>query len=360
MFLVQHQASSPAVVAGTPPLPADPRSLNKGLSILAIHVALYVVTLAGAVAPLPIYANAVFAIANGVFIALLFIIAHDAGHGSFVPSRTLNAWIARVAFVPCVHAASLWRVIHNRLHHGRTNLKGVDSVWAPMSTEEYRSASPLRRRLEHIYRGPAGPLIYYYLEFWVHRVLLPLAPEVRSEWKRHLPDSLFAIGGFLITLIATGALGSAFNPERSLWLVLAIGWALPFAVWNYLMAFTIYLNHTHPSIPWFRDEASWRRHHGMQVDTASVVMPIDIAPLFTKVMSHTAHHVRPSVPVYALVQAEAELKTDQHVLEYRLSLSQYRSIYRACKLFDFERMCWTDFSGKPTAWPLAQSSERAR
>jgi len=359
MLRVQYQAPSPAVLQRTPPLPADPRSLSKGLSTFAVHVALYLATLAGAVAPLPLYANVLFAIANGVFIALLFIIGHDAGHGGFVPGRTLNLWIGRIAFVPCVHAASLWRVIHNKLHHARTNLKGVDSVWAPMSMEEYKNASPLRRRLEHIYRGPAGPLIYYYIEFWIHRVLLPLAPEVRCEWKRHLPDSLFVIGGFLITLTAIGALGTGFNPERPLWLVLAIGWVLPFAVWNYLMAFTIYLNHTHPSIPWFRDEASWKKHRGAQADTASVIMPINIAPLYTKVMSHSVHHVRPTVPVYALVQAEAELKAYEHsLLEYRLGLRQYQSIYRACKLFDFDRMCWTDFSGKPTAWPLrfAQSA----
>jgi omega-6 fatty acid desaturase (delta-12 desaturase) len=229
-----------------------------------------------------------------------------------------------------------------------------------MSTDEYGNASRLRRGLERIYRGPLGPLIYYYLEFWIHRVLLPIAPEVRGEWKRHLPDSLFAIGGFLVTVIAIGALGRAFNPERPLWLVLAVGWVLPFAVWNYLMAFTIYLNHTHPSIPWFRDEASWKRHRGVQADTASVVMPIDIAPLYTKVMSHTAHHVRPSVPVYALVQAETELKAHEHnLLEYRLGLKQYRLILRTCKLFDFERMCWTDFKGRPTSWPLRPGLIRA-
>src|SRR5262245_3239353 len=124
MFLVQHQSSSPAALKRTPPLPTDPRSMSKGLSTLAVHVTLYLATLAGAVAPLPIWANVAFAIANGVAIALLFIIGHDAGHGSFVPNRTLNAWISRIAFVPCVHAASLWRAIHNKLHHGRTNLKG--------------------------------------------------------------------------------------------------------------------------------------------------------------------------------------------------------------------------------------------
>lgn len=353
MLRVAHPVPSPAILQRPSHWPSDPRSLRKGFSVLAVHLALYLATLAGAVAPLPMTLNIVFALANGVFIALLFIIAHDAAHGSFVPKRNVNLWIARIAFVPCVHAASLWRVIHNQLHHRRTNLKGVDGVWAPMALDDYMKAPPWRRRLERVYRGPAGPLIYYYIEFWIHRVLLPLAPEVRGEWRRHLPDSLFAVGGFMATLAAIGWAGTSLNPDRPLWLVLTIGWVLPFAVWNYLMAFTIYLNHTHPSIPWFRDEARWKSYRGALADTASVVMPINIAPLYTKVMSHTAHHERPSVPVYALAEAETDLKAQGHgLLEYRLGLRQYRSIYKACKLFDFDRMCWTDFNGHPTAWPL--------
>jgi len=327
----------------------DRRSLKMGLRVLGVHFALYFITLAGALAPLPIAVNGIFAVANGVFIALLFIIGHDGAHGSFVPSGKLNSWIARFAFVPCVHSVSLWRVIHNQRHHRRTNLKGVDGVWAPMSKAEYDATHPLRQWLERIYRGPAGPLIYYYLAFWIHRVLLPLAPEVRREWKRHLPDSLFALAGFALTLAGIGMLGKHLTPDRPFWLVMLVGWAVPFAMWNYLMGFTTYLNHTHPLIPWFKDEAVWSRFKGNLRDTAHVKMPVNIAPLYTKVMAHTAHHVLMTVPVYALPEAQAELKElYSDLIEYRLTLRAYQEIYRACKLFDFERMCWTDFEGVPT------------
>ena len=66
----------------------------------------------------------------------------------------------------------------------------------PMSNAEYEAAAPARRWLERVCRGPFGPLIYYYGAFWVHRMLLPLAPEVRKDWKRHMRDSLFVLGGF--------------------------------------------------------------------------------------------------------------------------------------------------------------------
>src|SRR6185312_5014906 len=334
-------------------LSRDHRSLSKGLRVLGVHSAFYLGTMAGALAPLPVALNIFFGVANGVFIALLFIIGHDAAHGSFVPGRSLNRFIARIAFVPCVHAASLWRVVHNELHHGRTNLKGVDGVWAPMSIEEYRSASLLRRWVERVYRGPAGPLIYYYLEFWIHRVLIPIAPEARKHWKRHLPDSAFALAGFCFTLGCSGLTAKAFVPDRPLWLVLLVGWVLPFAVWNYLMAFTTYLNHTHPLIPWFQDETSWSLQRGVLTDTASVRMPINVAPLYTKVMAHTVHHLQPRVPVYALLDVQAQLKNSYRgLLEYTLAFGEYRAIYKTCKLFDFQAMCWTDFDGIPTAWPL--------
>lgn len=329
---------------------ADRRSVARGVYILATHYALYVVTLVGALAPLPIALNIVSALANGVFIALLFIIGHDGAHGSLVPGHKLNLWFARFAFVPCVHSVSLWRVIHNKLHHGYTNLKGKDGVWAPMSKAEYDGAHPVRRCLERVYRGPFGPLIYYYGAFWIHRVLLPLAPEVRGQWKRHLPDSLFVLGAFALTLTFVLVAGKTLLPERPIWLVLLIGWAVPFAVWNYLMAFTTYLNHTHPSILWFEDETSWSRYKGNLMDTANVLMPVNLVPLYTKVMAHPAHHRQMNVPVYALPEAQEELnETVGKQIEYVLTPSEYRRIYRACKLFDFDRMCWTDFHGVPTS-----------
>lgn len=325
------------------------RSYRQGISLLVTHYGLYCVTLVGALAPLPVYLNIPFGIANGIFIALLFIIGHDAAHASLVPGQRLNYWLARLAFIPCVHSLSLWRAVHNGLHHWRTNLKGVDSVWVPMSKSEYDHAHPLRRWLERIYRGPFGPIVYYYFQFWIHRILLPLAPEVRSQWKRHLPDSLFVLAAFTATLAVILMAGKSLVPERPLWSTFVIGWVLPFSVWNYLMGFTTYLNHTHPSIPWFDDEETWMSDRHKFPDTAFVRMPFNLVPLYTKVMAHPAHHRRPNVPVYALMDAQAELKESRgDCVEYTLTIENYRTVYRACKLFDFDRMCWTDFNGTPT------------
>ena len=67
----------------------------------------------------------------------LFLIGHDACHGSFFKSPLLNDIFGRVAFLPSMTAFSLWDVGHNVAHHGFNNLKGRDQVWAPFSKEEF-------------------------------------------------------------------------------------------------------------------------------------------------------------------------------------------------------------------------------
>jgi omega-6 fatty acid desaturase (delta-12 desaturase) len=330
------------------------KSLRRGLSILGIHYALYLATIVGAVAPLPIWLNLVFAVANGALIGLIFLIGHDTGHASFVPGRRWNLWLTRIAFTPCLHSRSLWDTVHNRIHHSYANLKGYDYVWAPMSKAEFDSASWSRRTLERFYRGPLGPLAYYLVEFWLKKLILPLAPEMRGEWKKHLPDTLYVLGvGFgMVALI--GVLGHMLAPERPLWLVMLVGWVVPFAVWNYLMALSIFLQHNHPLVPWFADRNEWTFYGGNIRGAAHVDLPFDFLPLFKWVMLHNAHHALPSVPIYKLPEAQAKLieAYGEDIVRYKFTIGAYRAVYRACKLFDYERKQWTDFSGNPTAVPI--------
>ena len=326
------------------------RSLAHGLTIFALYSTLYALTLIGAVAPIPLATNLLFAVLNGVFIAMLFIIGHDCCHGALVPARKLNLWLGRLAFIPIGHSVSLWRFAHNGMHHRRNNLSGVDPVWVPMSVSDYRNASAPRRLLERIYRSAFGPLVYYYSAIWLTWMLLPVTPMALRRWKQHLPDTLFVLTGFAALVAGIGALGSLLAPARPLWLELALGWALPFVVWNYLGAISFYLNHTHPNIPWFNDVDDWTRFGGDVRGTAYVKMPIDLLPLYSAAMAHPAHHANPETPAYELPERQATLSA-RHAAEttqYTFGIGEYLRIVRTCKLFDYERMCWTDFSGNPT------------
>jgi omega-6 fatty acid desaturase (delta-12 desaturase) len=329
---------------------ADRRSLAKGLSIFAIYSVLYAATLIDAVAPFPILINIGAAIGNGICIAMLFIVGHDCCHNALVPGRRWNLWLGRLAFIPVVHSVSLWRVAHNQHHHGRTNLKGVDPVWAPMSLVEYRASSPARQWFERALRSAWGPLFYYYVDIWLPLLVLPLSADARIAWKKHLPDTLFVLAGFMATIAAIVAVGQFVAPERPVWLTLLLGWVIPFAAWSYLAGLTVYLNHTHPEIPWFNDETVWTNYNASVLGTAHVKLPIDIFPLYSDVMHHPAHHTHVATPVYELPTEQAALKArvGGDSKEYLLTLAEYRKIVSSCKLFDFERMCWTDFDGNPT------------
>jgi omega-6 fatty acid desaturase (delta-12 desaturase) len=330
------------------------KTLSRGLSIIAIHYLFYLVTLVGAVAPLPVAVNILFAIANGALIGLIFLIGHDTGHGSFVPGRAWNRWLTRLTFTPCLHSRSLWDVVHNRIHHGYTNLKGFDYVWAPMSKTEYDAASAPRRVLERFYRSPVGPVLYYLVEFWLKKLILPIAPEARGEWRRHLPDTLYLIvvGFGMVALI--GVLGHVLAPARPLWQTMLVGWVLPYAVWNYLMALSIFLQHNHPKVPWFADRDEWTFYGGNIRGAAHVDLPLDFLPLFKWVMLHNVHHALPSIPIYRLTEAQAKLidAYGADIVRYKFTIGAYRDVYRTCKLFDYEHKQWTDFDGRPTAEPI--------
>ena len=77
----------------------------------------------------------VFGILIGLSISFLFVIGHDACHDSLTPSHRLNMVLGRLCFLPTLHPFVCWELGHNRLHHGWTNLRGVDYVYTPYSPE---------------------------------------------------------------------------------------------------------------------------------------------------------------------------------------------------------------------------------
>ena len=326
------------------------KSTAKAWAILSGHVAFYLLTVAGAIAPLPLAVNIVFAILNGFAIGLLFAIGHDCVHKAFAPDRLTNQIMARISFLPCAHSASQWEVVHNKNHHGNTNLKGVDYVWAPMSKAEFDAASPLRRRMERLYRNIGGSGIYYLIDFWLRRLIAPVTAEMRAQWRRHLPDSIFVITTLALTIVLIMMIGKAWNPERSYLTIFLVGWAAPYLLWNYLVGISVYLQHTHPEIHWSDDPQEWTFYNGAIAGTTHVEIPFKWAWLFFDGMAHTAHHALPSIPIYNIKSAQDVLmeRYGDQVVRYKFTIENYRRTLAACKLYDFDRHCWTDFDGTPT------------
>ncbi len=124
------------------------------------------------------WAKALMVVPASVAIARLFVIGHDACHGSYTRYDWLNKLVGRIAFLPSLTPFSLWDVGHNVAHHGFTNLKGRDQVWVPMSVEEWKAASKFRRTMERIYRSGFGQGLYYLIEMWWKKLILPTKKHV--------------------------------------------------------------------------------------------------------------------------------------------------------------------------------------
>src|SRR4051812_19749848 len=116
------------------------------------------------------------------------------------------------------------------------------------------------------------------------------------------------------------------------------------------MGFMSFVQHTHPRMAWYDDEAEWSFYHVQLRSTAHVVFPWPIERLLNNIMDHPAHHLDPPIPLYTP-------PTSQNLLEgvpathpvaswgTRWVFSRTRA---ATKLSTPRRHCWTDFNGNPT------------
>ena len=137
--------------------PLSDRSTLRAFVLLLVDTALFMGLVAGTVLLESVWLKLLCGSAAGFVIGRLFIIGHDACHQSLTPHRELNKWIGRYAFLYSLTPFSLWDTGHNVVHHGYTNLKGVDFVWTPLTAEEFAELGPLGRLMEYLYRSGWAP-----------------------------------------------------------------------------------------------------------------------------------------------------------------------------------------------------------
>lgn len=331
-------------------IPISQRTTVRAFVLLAIDYLLFGALVTGTVLLKPVWLKLLAGLLAGFVIGRLFIIGHDGCHQSLTPHRRLNKWLGRIAFLPSLTAYSLWDMGHNVVHHGFTNLKGVDFVWAPLTQAEYRALSPVRRVLERIYRSGWGPGLYYMVEIWWKKMMFPRKATMGNSYRPIFAKDCALVTGFAALWIAALTV-AAMTTGQSVLLTLLLGFVVPMAFWFNMMGFVIYGHHTHVKVQWHDEKAAWQRAQPFVSTTVHLTFPLKIGALIHHIMEHTAHHVDMSIPLYKLKEAQKML---EHLLPERIivqpfSWKWYFSTARACKLYDFSRQCWTDFQGRATS-----------
>ena len=92
-------------------------------------------------------------------------------------------------------------------------------------------------------------------------------------------------------------------------------------------------------------------HDAAHNSSTHVVFPFPIERIINNIMDHAAHHIDPAIPLYHLPKSQRllEQSCEEHAAVIPWSPWQYLELCRVCKLYDFERHCWTDFEGNATS-----------
>ncbi|NDU85962.1 MAG: fatty acid desaturase [Ferrovum sp.] len=292
----------------------------------------------------------------GFVIGRLFILGHDACHQSLTPRRGLNRILGRLAFLPSLTPYSLWDIGHNLVHHGQTNLKGFDFVWAPFSVEEYQALSPTRQWLERLYRSGWAPGLYYFIEMWWLRMYFPAKTYMGAR------RSAFVWDGVLVTVFAALWMGGlalmAVNSHQSILLTELAGFVMPFVFWNFMIGFVVYAHHTHTSVAWYDNKVEWMRAQPFVTTTVHLIFRFNMGALMHHIMEHTAHHLDMGIPLYRLKEAQKFLETHLpgRIIIQNFSWAWYFKTAQLCKLYDFKEKCWLDFEGNATSRSLSTNA----
>jgi omega-6 fatty acid desaturase (delta-12 desaturase) len=334
----------------------------RGYAAFAVDIAGWMSGVAGVLALHPMPLKILASLLAGAFMVNLGALAHEAAHGSMVESRLGNKLIAWACFTVILFNYRLWVFEHHHIHHAETNEFGHNS-WSPLSKAEYAALPRYRRALERLYRSDTGLGFapYYVFSRWLGAHVFPRAwvPErfVASSWR--YTASLAAYAGAMLAVLACAPLYSATSALTAV----LLGFAVPFLVWITTFSFSVCLQHTHPAVPWYRDPERGTKYPVEEL-TVHARFPRWFGVLTHFAMDHPVHHVNARIPFYRLHEAQRELAeltgtTDNAV---DVSVPAIRGILRACKLYDFERRCWTDFDGNatgPVHAPLRRNAEQS-
>ena len=329
-------------------LPLAARTTAYPVVLLALDYVLLAAALAGATLLPAWWARVLCGLAAGFITGRLFIIGHDACHQSLTPHRRLNHWLGRVAFLPSLTPYSLWEVGHNVVHHGYTNLKGFDFVWAPHTAQEFAALTPLQRALDRIYRSGWAPGLYYFVEIWWKRMFFPSRKQMPTRRRVFLLDNLL-VSAFALAWLAAVAWG-AHARQQPLLPVLLTGFVAPIVFWCAMIGFVVYVHHTHEQVQWHAERSDWSRSQPFVSTTVHLTFPYGIGGVLHHIMEHTAHHVDMTIPLYRLKDAQGKLEEmlPGRIIVQPFSWKWYFETARKCKLYDFGRQCWTDYAGRAT------------
>jgi omega-6 fatty acid desaturase (delta-12 desaturase) len=323
----------------------------RGLWLFATDIALYALAVAGVLFLRPLWAKISCAVFAGMALARMFSLAHNAAHENIVRNPRLNRVLAVVLFTPFFYNYVLWMYEHHTLHHPYPNDTKPDA-YKPFGKAEFDALPRWRQLLERFYRAPTiiGWGVYYLLQrHWSTKLAppayLPASLRRAAWWNAAL---LVAYGAVMLSLLAVAPLYAVnLTPIEAL----LIGFVLPLFVFEIHDGFALYVQHTDPRIAWFNGAVDRNAEGRAEILSVHLRVPRLMGWFYHDAFAHPVHHLHPKIPCYRVYQAQTKLdeRLGPAAVVSAFNMAWFLDTTRRCKLYDWDKRQWLDFTGCPTA-----------
>lgn len=231
-----------------------------------------------------------------------FIIMHDCGHGSFLPSRTWNDVVGWVTGILTTTPYAHWRREH-AIHHatsGHLEQRGTGDI-NTMTVKEYLKAGWLRRVWYRIYRNPLtllgfGPAFLFIKHRWPTKSIAGRKERLNV----HLTNLALA------ALVGTFSLLIGFKAFMLIWLPI-------FLLSGSTGVWLFYVQHQFEDAYW-RDGKDWDYATAAVMGSSYFRLPRVLQWFTGNIGFHHVHHLSPRIPNYRLERCHRENPTFQKVV----------------------------------------------
>lgn len=249
----------------------------------------------------PWWALGLLAIPTGGFMLRTFIVFHDCGHGSFMPTKAQNQVVGRFTALLVWQAFENWRFDH-AVHHGSAgdlDRRGQGDV--PTLTVDEYYAKDFKGRLG--YRLFRNPLVMFGLG---PIFALMVAPRLsRADKRDRLRHSIHLTNLGVAVMVAAQCL--LFGVTT--WLVVAV---IPAFIAGAAGVWLFYVQHQYEDVYWEKTD-QWNYADAALRGSSYLKLP-KVLQFFTgNIGLHHVHHLSAKIPNYNLQRAHDENEVFQQV-----------------------------------------------
>lgn len=265
-------------------------------------------------------------ILGGLFLVRIFILQHDAGHGSLFRNRWANSALGFIFSILTLVPYAAWQYNH-ALHHstsGNLDKRGVGDVYT-MTVQEYLEASRRRRLQYRMFRNPfvmylLGPFVVFMLGYRIPMGISRQKPALlRSVMYTNIGIALYITA--IVMLFGWKTLWLVYLPIQ--YVASAVG------------LFLFYIQHQFEDTYWERDPR-WEFLRAGLEGASYLRLPRVLQWLTGNIGFHHVHHLAPRIPNYLLEKAFREIPLLQNAPTFTLA-DAIKVAFADLHLYDEER-----------------------